>query len=318
MLDYAPTAPRGVPVVFVIPSLINRSYILDLDTDHSWLRALAAKGLRPMLLDWGRAGASERALDMSGYLITRIAPALETALRIGGQPVATVGYCMGGLLALAAAARWPASIRAVALLATPWDFHAGRNPKEAQAHVSAIETWLAPWLKEGAALPVDVLQALFALMQPVGMVEKFRRFAGMNPHSEAARRFVLVEDWLNDGVPLPGLVARDGLHDWYRDNLPAQGLWQIAGQTCRAQDIRQPALVIVPGQDRIVPPDSARALARDLPHATLNETALGHIGMIASRRAPRLVWDPLAQWLLSESRAPGRKGDKKLFTDFNG
>ena len=41
--DYNPSMPQA-PVVLVIPSLINRYDILDLDRDHSFLRALAEQG----------------------------------------------------------------------------------------------------------------------------------------------------------------------------------------------------------------------------------------------------------------------------------
>src|SRR5437764_1429420 len=46
LLDYG----RGVagPAVLVIPSLINRYYVLDLLPEHSFLRHLAGAGLRPL------------------------------------------------------------------------------------------------------------------------------------------------------------------------------------------------------------------------------------------------------------------------------
>ena len=43
----------GAPVLLV-PSLINRAYILDLTAQRSFARYLRERGLRPYLLDWGR------------------------------------------------------------------------------------------------------------------------------------------------------------------------------------------------------------------------------------------------------------------------
>ena len=63
LLDYGAVpeavAPHGPPVL-IVPSLINRAYILDLAPGRSMLRWLAAQGLRPLLLDWGSAGARSR------------------------------------------------------------------------------------------------------------------------------------------------------------------------------------------------------------------------------------------------------------------
>src|SRR4051812_15366862 len=43
-----PKAPR----LLVIPSLVNRYYILDLETDASFLRWSAANGMSPFVIDW--------------------------------------------------------------------------------------------------------------------------------------------------------------------------------------------------------------------------------------------------------------------------
>ena len=58
-----------------------------------------------------------------------------------------------------------------------------------------------------------------------------------------------------------------------------------------------PAYVVVPGKDRIVPPESALPLAKLLPYASLHEPMTGHIGMVASTKAPHQVWAPLMSWL---------------------
>jgi len=42
--------------VLVIPSLINRHYILDLLSERSFVRFLRAAGLRPLVIDWGEPG----------------------------------------------------------------------------------------------------------------------------------------------------------------------------------------------------------------------------------------------------------------------
>jgi len=58
----------------------------------------------------------------------------------------------------------------------------------------------------------------------------------------------------------------------------------------------------VPGQDRIVPPASARALADPLigiTKARRIDLALGHIGMMVSARSPQLLWQPVLEWITS-------------------
>ena len=301
LLDYG--AGRGPPVL-VVPSLINRAYILDLAEDKSLLRFLAGEGLRPLLVDWGRPGPLERGFDLTDYVAGRLEAAAAAAAALAGAPFAVLGYCMGGLLALALADRRPGLVASPALLATPWDFHAERA---GQARL--LGGMSEPLTRSFAALgevPVDLLQALFAALDPLLALRKFSRFAALAPGCPEERDFVALEDWLNDGVPLALPVARDCLGGWYGANTPGRGRWRIAGRAVLPQRVERPSLVVLPAQDRIVPPKTAGALAELLPTAERLAPPLGHIGMVVAREAPAVVWRPMAQWL-RRTAVPARR-----------
>ena len=288
LLDYGKRG--GTPVLFV-PSLVNRAYVLDLLPERSLLRWLAGHGMRPLLLDWGWPGPVERGFGLTDVVAGR----LERALLAVRRPVVLAGYCMGGLLTLAMALRRPRLVRGLALLATPWDFHAD-NPGDAIRLGAALPP-LETLLDATGALPIDALQTLFAAVEPGSVAAKFRAFARLDQSSPAARDFVALEDWLNDGVPLAAPIAREVFAGWYRDNLPGRGAWRIAGAAVAPEAIRCPAFVAVPARDRIVPPASALPLAERIPGATLHRPAAGHIGMTAGPRAETVLWQALLGWL---------------------
>ena len=291
LLDYGvPEARDALPVLFV-PSLVNRAHVLDLLPDRSLVRWLAGHGMRPLLLDWGWPGAAERAMTLTDV----IAGPLERAAAAAGQPVVLAGYCMGGLLTLAAALRRPDLVRALALLATPWDFH-GAGPDQPR-RLAALLPGLEPVMAASRTLPVDALQALFALPAPGAIAAKYRAFGRLDQGADAARDFVALEDWLNDGVPLGAAVARETLGGWYGSNMPGRGEWQVAGRVVDPAALRVPAFVAAPSRDRIVPPQSALPLARLIPGAALHQPAAGHIGMVAGPRARDALWQPLLHWL---------------------
>lgn len=287
VLDYGGEGPK----LLFIPSLINRSYVLDLAPGRSMLRFLAANGARVMLLDWGWPGEVERAFTLTDYIAGR----LERALLAIGEPVIVVGYCMGGLLAVAAAERRPALVRALALLATPWDFHAA-GPSQSEALARLAPALEMPMQLTGT-LSIDLLQTLFALLDPSAVAEKYAAFGRLPQDSERARLFVALEDWLNDGVPLAAAVARECLDGWYGANSPARGQWKIADRLVAPAELALPCFVAVPARDRIVPPESARPLAAAIGGARLHEPAAGHVGMVAGRTAERALWRPLLEWL---------------------
>jgi polyhydroxyalkanoate synthase subunit PhaC len=286
------------PAVLIVPSLINRYYVLDILPERSFLRHLASCGLRPLVVDWGAPGEKERSYDLSDYITGPLEAVFTAAARVACAPIGIIGYCMGGLLALALALRRQSEIGCLALLATPWDFHAG-SAERAQLFANAGGCLLR-FCDQDRAVPVEVIQSFFFMLDPFAGERKFTRFAALERDSEDARSFVALEDWLNDGVPLSGRVARECARSWYGDNLPGRWQWQIAGQPVDPRLLRRPALVVLPGRDRIVPPDSAEPLAAQFPAVTVMRPPLGHVGMMSAARAPAVLWTPIADWLRSQ------------------
>lgn len=292
--DDDPADDDAVPVL-VVPSLINRAYILDLREGGSLLRAMAGQGLRPFLVDWDAPGPLERGFTLTDYIAGRLEQALDEVGAITGRRPLVLGYCMGGLLALGLALRRTRDISGLALLATPWDFHAD-SPAQGELAAAAVP-FLAPLIETLQELPTDCIQALFASLDPNLVPRKFLSFAKMDPNDTHAETFVALEDWLNDGVGLAAPVARECLAGWYGRNTTARGEWRLAGRPVEPQRLDLPTLCIVPAQDRIVPPASALALGEAIPGAAIMRPSVGHIGMVVSQRAREAVWGPLVEWL---------------------
>jgi poly(3-hydroxyalkanoate) synthetase len=289
LLDYGPEG--GLPVV-VVPSLVNRAYVLDLLPDHSMLRFLSAGGVRPLLLDWGFPGEAECDFTLTDYVAGRLARALAAV----GRPVTLVGYCMGGLMAVAAAQLRPELVRRLVLLATPWDFW-GADPAAAR-RLAEMLPFLEPAFSFAGAMPVDALQMLFSLLDPGSVGAKYRDFGTQDQESARGKMFVAIEDWLNDGVPLAAPVAREVLGGWYGRNTPARGAWRIAGLPVLPEQLSLPCFLAIPGRDRLVPPESAEPLAEALAWAVVVRPRVGHIGMVAGSQARTALWEPLLQWLV--------------------
>lgn len=309
LLDYgaAPEAtnPAGPPVL-VVPSLINRPYILDLMPGRSLLRWLAGQGFRPLMIDWGVPGTAEAGFDLAAYGARRLLPALAVARSLAGRPVPVVGYCMGGTLSVGLAARASEDVSALATIGAPWDFASTRGIAGGyRAMVRSRGTETAETLLDGMGgafdmIPVSLFQMLFALVNPLNAALKFQKLARLDPDGPAARLFVAIEDWLADGMPMPAPAARDLLIAWQIHNRPAAGEWHFLGGPVDPHRATASALVICGGSDTIAPPALAHPLARALPRATLRRPHTGHVGMIIGSAARSEVWRPLADFLAEQ------------------
>ena len=261
---------NGAPIV-LIPSLINPPHVLDLDDDVSLAGALRENKRQVLLVDWGEA--SERAgLDIGGHVETLLLPLLDAV----GEPAAIIGYCLGGTMAIAAAQL--AAVQRVATLAAPWHF--ARYPDESRAALAKLWAQSQPAAANLGALPMEVMQAGFWALDPERTVRKFAEFADLDPAGGQARRFVTLEDWANEGEPLPLNAAGELFESLYRDDAAGGGQWTVAGQRI-AEHPPVPTLHLVAGEDRIVPPDSA-------PDGEQIHIASGHVGMVVGRARAQL------------------------------
>ncbi len=272
----------GRPVVFV-PSLINPPTVLDITAERSLVRWTAAQGFRAWLVDWGEPAAMDRGLDVAAHITDRLLPLLAKL----DEPPILVGYCLGGTMALAAAALTP--VAGVATLAAPWRF-AGYG-EGGRADMLALWDAARPACEQMGLVPMEVLQTGFWTLDPARTVAKYERFGTLDPDSAAAREFVALEDWANAGAPLTYAAGAELFEALIAEDRPGRGLWTVGGATIDPLTLSCPTVEFVSLTDRIVPAATAIGLSdrRDL--------GAGHVGMIVGSRARAQVWEPLATWL---------------------
>jgi polyhydroxyalkanoate synthase len=122
---------------------------------------------------------------------------------------------------------------------------------------------------------MEVLQAAFWSLDTVRTVRKFAEFGRLDPASAEARRFVDLEEWANEGEPLPAAAAKELIEDLFGRDLPGSGQW------IGTDEVTVPSLHLTAEHDRIAPAVSAPAGAKiAIPS--------GHVGMIVGSARGRL------------------------------
>jgi polyhydroxyalkanoate synthase len=206
-------------------------------------------------------------------------------LRSIGEPAALVGYCLGGTMAIAAANL--VEVERVVTLAAPWHFD--RYPEPSQAAVQDMWRHSKSAAETLGALPMEVLQAAFWSLDPDRTVGKFAEFGRLDPASAEARRFVELEEWANEGEPLPYPAARELVEGLFGRDLPGSGRWQVAGVAV-SEALNVPALHVTAERDLIAPPQSVASGGLVAIHS-------GHVGMIVGS-ARALLHDALKGFLM--------------------
>ena len=271
------------PAILFVPSLINPPDVLDIDEERSLLRWLATQGLRPLLLDWGTPLPDERELSIAGHVETMLLPLINAV----GAPVSLVGYCLGGTMAIAAAALSP--VTALCVIAAPWRF--AEYPADTLGALEDLWQTAEPATDALGVLPMEILQAAFWRLDPGRTVAKYEAHGLRDPASTPSRAFVRLEDWANDGPPLTRGAARELFLDLFAGDAPGKGQWQVGGTIIDPRALTMPVLEITSTVDRIVPAATTPGVGER------HDLDLGHVGMVVGSRAKQSLWEPLAEWL---------------------
>jgi polyhydroxyalkanoate synthase len=254
------------PPALLVPSLINPPRILDLDGEVSLTGGIARMGRRALLLDWGRANARS-GLCVSGHIDELLLPLLRGI----AEPVVLIGYCLGGTMAIAAASI--VEVERIVTIAAPWRFSA--YPETSKRALQDMWRHSQAAAAQLGALPMEVLQAAFWSLDPERTVRKFAEFGTLDPTSAEARRFVELEEWANEGEPLPYPAAKELIEDLFGRDLPGSGRW------IGSDDLSVPALHLTAEHDRIAPAATAPTGDKVAMHS-------GHVGMIVGSARARL------------------------------
>jgi polyhydroxyalkanoate synthase subunit PhaC len=281
--------------VLLVPSMINRWYVLDLRPGASVVEALLAAGFDVWLLDWGVPEEEDRYLSWTDVL-DRLARMRRRVLRETAQPkVAVLGYCMGGTLAAIDAALHPHTIAALIDLAGPIDFSCG-----GMLHRMVDPRWFdAGAVADAGNVAPAQMQAGFTALRPTIDLAKLAGLGELIGDPRAQLAFRALEAWAGDNIPFPGEAYRTYITDLYQRNALVRGEHLVRGRVADLGAITAPTLAIVADRDGICPAAAATALLDHVGSKDVQtlRVAGGHVGAVVGSRASRDMYPALAAWL---------------------
>ena len=283
-LSQRPAAWR--PPVFIIYSLVSRSYVLDLSPDNTFVGRLLNAGLDVFLIDWGVPDEKDADNTFETYVDYYLPQAIKALLAEAGADGLTVlGYCSGGDLALFLTARHPElPIRNLITVGTPVNFSRNGHVQQvvqrrpARCRVAA-STPLATFrrracsTRSGYSSPLVTSSSYVMLWQNLWSDEQMAAYQAMG-------------QWTKDHVPFPGGTFRQ-LTQMMRDNAIINDTVLLGGTPVHLADIRCPFLSVLAERDHIAPEASVAPVVRLVGSEDVEEVRLpaGHVGLMASRTA---------------------------------
>ena len=295
-----PGAPprRGDPVLLVY-SVINKPYILDLLPGYSFVEHLLAEGLDVYLVDWGPTEPGDRTTTLDSYIdpgITGCMAAIRE--RTGAQRVSLFGHCIGGNLALMAAALRPEEVGRIVTLTTPMTAAEG----------GVVSVWtdrdvlpIDAILDTYGHMPAKLIRYTFIALKPYYEVMKWKMFLEKLGDDQVMGLFYPVDRWANENVDIPGLVFKKFIEEVFHADRFRKGETRIGGQKVDLKAIRCPVMNLAATRDWIVPPESAIVLENMVGSEDYRYVSIegAHVGIMIDPRS-RPIWTEMSDFLLGK------------------
>ncbi|MGE0399543.1 MAG: alpha/beta fold hydrolase [Kofleriaceae bacterium] len=294
LLHFRNAASIAKPILLV-PSLINRWYVLDLRPRASLVEALVGAGFDVWLLDWGTPEPEDRYLDWDSVLRRLGRAARRVSRETNHARIGLFGYCMGGTLTAIHAAQHADTLAAFVTLAAPIDFSRGGMLRQ-----MVDPRWFdADAIADAGNVAPSQMQAGFTALRPTLDLAKMMSQPDLAADPVAREGFLALEAWASDNIPFPGEAYRRYITEMYQRNELATGTHVANGKPATLSAITCPTLAITATRDQICPPPAATALLSLVGSKDTQELSVpgGHVGAVVGSKAASTMYPGLIKWL---------------------
>lgn len=291
---------QKVPLL-ICYALVNRPYMVDLQSDKSIVRGLLERGQDVYIIDWGYTDRSDRYLTLEDYVQRFLGGAVDHLRgRHGVDAVNLLGICQGGAFSLCYAALNASKVRNLVTMVTPVDFHTEDNMLAGWARSLDVDLMVDTL----GNVPADVMNWCYLALKPWRLlVQKYVGLVDILDDKRALEDFLRMETWIFDSPDLAGEAFREFIRQFYQDNGLVKGTVRIGGRGVDLRQVNMPVLNIFAEQDHLVPPSASRPLRGLVGTDDYSEVSFrgGHIGIYVSGRAQREVPQSIHDWLARRS-----------------
>jgi polyhydroxyalkanoate synthase subunit PhaC len=289
---------RAGAAVLLVPSLINKWYILDLRRGASVAEALTAAGLDVYCLDWGEPEDEDRHLEWDDVLARLGRMARKVRRESGAPTLGVLGYCIGGTLSAIHAALEPQSVGALVNLAGPIDF----SQAGFLGHMVSPRWFDPAAIASAGNMSAQQMQAGFVALRPTAQIAKWVSLLDKLTDPERLEAFQALDGWAGDNIAFPAAAYVRYIKELYQENRLVRGEHVVSGRRVDLGAIRCPVLTVTTSKDAICPPAAALALngKTGSQSAESLNIAGGHVGAVVGDKARTLLYPALAAFFRSK------------------
>jgi poly[(R)-3-hydroxyalkanoate] polymerase subunit PhaC len=287
--------------ILIVYALINKSYILDLQLDKSWIHSLVSQGFDVYLINWKSPTQYDKYTSFDDYVNVYIDDCIEyiRSKKIIDQ-VTLHGYCMGATMSAMYCSLHQEKVKNLATIAPVIDSSRDTTVlANFSRHLDAERMFSTV-----GNMPKEQLYSCYSALKPFKQgVNKYLNLVENIDNDSFVQNFLRIEKWLYDTPDIAGETFRQWISDIYQHNLLYKNEMKIGDHLIDLSKITIPFLNIVAEEDHLVSPECSAAL-NDCVSSTdkrLLRFHTGHVGLIASSYSQNNVLPKVGQWFRTRS-----------------
>lgn len=303
LLHYRPLVSRTAKTpILVVYALMNKSYILDLQPDKSWLRSLLSQGFNVYLIDWKTPTSIDKYVSFDDYVNYYVDDCVDLVTKENSVERLTLhGYCLGSTMAAMYTSLHQEKVRNLVTIAPIIDTENDKTVLANFARYLDVKT-ITDILGN---FPREYLYGCFSMLKPFKQgANKYLNLVENIDNAKFVQNFLRMEKWLYDTPSIAGETFRQWIEDIYQKNLLVKNEMWIGENLVDLSKINVPLLNIVAEEDHLVSPQCSVALNDSVSSMDkrLMHFHTGHVGLIASSYSQNNVLPKVGQWLRVRSQ----------------
>ncbi len=303
---YRPAArasEHGDPVLLVTP-LAAPAICYDLRRGCSLVEHLVTEGRRTYVVEYGAVSFRDRNLGMEHWIEEVVPTAIrEASAHAGGRPVHVVGWSLGGVFALLAAADDVSlPIASITALGSPFDVREVPMvaPLRPLLNLTDGRGAITRLYQAAGGAPQPLVRWAFQLSSFQKLVTKPLAMARNLDDADYLAQIEAVDRFTANMIAYPGRTFGQLYHRLLKGNALVDGTFDLEGRTISVGAITAPVLVFGGASDGIAPIPSVRAavpLLTGSREVRFEIVPGGHLGMLTGRGARDTTWRVLDEWI---------------------
>jgi polyhydroxyalkanoate synthase len=318
---------QGDPVLLVTP-LAAPALCFDLRRGCSVAQHFVEGGRPTYLVEYGEVSFRDRNLGLEHWVEEVVPAAIRSvSAHAGGRPVHVVGWSLGGIFAmLAAAHEKDLPIASLSVIGSPVDVTKVPlvAPLRPLLDLTRGHGLVTRAYRAAGGAPTPLVRWAFQLSSFQKLVTKPIAIATHLDDTDYLAQIEAVDRFTARMTAYPGRSFGQLYHRFAKGNALASGTVQVGDEPVSLADVTAPVLVFAGATDGIAPVAAVRAVvplltgARDVRFEIVPG---GHLGMLTGRAARDTTWRVLDEWIeqwsgadaqaVARRKAPAKKAPAK-------